>query len=99
MESCEKRAPAWSADGIHVVVVEHETTEGQRVQVGSEDLVGAVETDVVPALCTKIRRRRSSRSSALGVVTTLVYQTHQVVRHDEDYVGPGATVAAACSHS
>ena len=43
-------APARGADGVDVVVVEDHPGVGQRVNVRCRDLIGAVKTDIVPAL-------------------------------------------------
>ena len=42
--------PTGGADGVDIVVLQDYPTVGQRVDVGSRDLVGAVEAHIVPAL-------------------------------------------------
>ena len=43
-------APAGGADGVDIVVVEDDPGVGQRVNVWGRNLIGAVKTDIIPAL-------------------------------------------------
>jgi len=50
MKSSHEGASAGRANGVDIVVMQNETAEGQGVQVWSGDLVGAVETNIIPTL-------------------------------------------------
>ena len=54
MFASKERAPTRGADGVDIVVVEDEPVPGQRVDVRGRDLVGPVESNIVPALAKKI---------------------------------------------
>ena len=57
--------PAGGADGVDIVVLQDYPTVGQRVDVGSRDLVGAVEADIVPALQDVIKISTNRLSGSL----------------------------------
>ena len=57
--------PTGGADGVDIVVLQDYPTVGQRVDVGSRDLVGAVEADIVPALQHVIKISTIRRSVSL----------------------------------
>ena len=50
MAASHQGAPAGGADGVDIVVVEDHPGVGQRVNVGGRNLIGAVKTNIVPAL-------------------------------------------------
>ena len=50
MHARHESPSAWSADGVDIVIVEDDSGVGQRVNVGGGDLVGSVETDIIPTL-------------------------------------------------
>ena len=50
MAASHQGAPAGGADGVDIVVIENEARVGQTVNVGSGDLIGTVETDIIPTL-------------------------------------------------
>ena len=50
MSASHEGTSAGSADGVDVVVVENDARVGQTVNVGSWDLVGSMETDIIPTL-------------------------------------------------
>ena len=66
MASCHEGTPAGCTDGVHVVVLEDEATVGQAVYVWGRDLVGPVETYIIPALDTVVSKYNYvfTRSSA-----------------------------------
>ena len=66
MFASKERAPTRGADGVDIVVVEDEPVPGQRVDVRGRDLVGPVESNIVPALANKIL----TSIKAKGVTTT-----------------------------
>ena len=74
--ACHQGTSAWGADRVHIIVLQDDPTVGQRVDVGSRDLVGAVEAHIVPALQDVIK---------VIYKETLSF-THEIVSHDEDDV-------------
>ena len=50
MHAGHQSPSAWSADGVDIVIVEDDPGVGQRVNVWGRNLIGAVKTDIIPAL-------------------------------------------------
>ena len=50
MHAGHESPSARSADGVDIVIVEDDSGVGQRVNVGGGDLVGSMETDIIPTL-------------------------------------------------
>ena len=50
MSAGHESTSAGGADGVDIVVIEDDAGVGETVNVGSWDLIGAMETDIIPTL-------------------------------------------------
>ena len=50
MSASHESTSAGSADGVDIVVIENDPGVGETVNVGGGDLIGTVETDIIPTL-------------------------------------------------
>ena len=50
MSTSQESTSAGGADGVDIVVIENDPGVGETVNVGSGDLIGTVETDIIPTL-------------------------------------------------
>ena len=53
MHARHQSPSARSADGVDIVIVKDDPGVCQRVNVGGGDLIGAMETDIIPTLMIK----------------------------------------------
>jgi hypothetical protein len=58
VSSGEKSGSGWSADGLRVVLIQNDAAVRQSIDVWRLDLVGAVETEVVPSLVQRMEAVR-----------------------------------------
>ena len=85
MISCHQGTSAGCANGVNVVVLQHDAAIGQSVNVRSRNLVGAMKTDIIPAL------ERNRKEHVHGVNHGFFKPlnggyTCQVICNNEDYV-------------
>ena len=50
MSAGHESTSAGGADGVDIVVIENDAGVGETVNVGSGDLIGTMETDIIPTL-------------------------------------------------
>ena len=50
MSASHESTSAGGADGVDIVVIENDAGVGQTVNVGSGDLIGTMETNIIPTL-------------------------------------------------